>query len=41
MRFQDNEVNFEVECEGRPNYSTTYFMNMNIQMWPQNGPHHF
>ena len=34
-------INFEVTCEGHPNYSKTYFMNIlrcfdDYQMWPQN-----
>ena len=40
-RLENNEVNFEVACEGHPNYSKTYFMNIlrcfgDHQMWPQN-----
>ena len=40
MRFRLYEVSFNLTCEGHPNYSKTYFVNiMNCfnehQMWPK------
>ena len=39
MRFRFYEINFDLTCEGQPNYSKTYFMNIlrcfdDHHMWP-------